>query len=185
MITIDYKLSREDYSQYFNYVALFAPGKKKALILTWIKRFFVMSSFLVLIKIVEKPVNFDTYFFYSLAIVAAIYIAPIFDINNVYRKTILAYVDNPLNANIFNDANISISENGILAKGKHAETKYNWDAIVKKEEDSVFYYLFLTTDQALLIPKRCLKLPEQKELFEKLLAKNISFNADVGHLIKE
>jgi YcxB-like protein len=185
MVTIDYTLTKEDYGHYFNYVALKAPGKRKALIVTWIKRFLTMSSLLIIVKIIQRPATFDSYFFYSLAIIAAIYIAPIFSIDSVYRKTIIAYTDNPLNANIFNDANIIISENGIYAKGKYAETKYNWKAIVKKEEDGEFYYLFLNTDQALLIPKRCMKLNTQKETLEKLFAQNISFNADVGHLIKE
>lgn len=185
MITIDYKLTKEDYAHYYTYIALVTPGRKKALILTWLKRFAVMASFLILVKIVERPIKLDSYFFYSIAIIAAIYIAPIFDINNVYRKTILAFVHNPLNENIFESTNLIISENGIFAKGKYTETKYNWESFVKKEEDNTFYYLFLGSDQALLIPKRCLKTNIEKELIENLFAKYVSFNAEVGHLIKD
>lgn len=185
MIAIDYSLTKEDYAHYFNYVVLEAPGRKKALILTWLKRFAVMSSFLIFIKLIEQPLNFDFYFFYSIAIIAAIYIGPIFSLNNVYKKQIFAFIQNPLNEHVFSDVNLLLSESGILAKGKYSEAKYNWEAIVKKAEDNVFYYLFLSSDQALLIPKRCLKKDTEREQLEDLFSKKVSFNAEVGHLVKD
>lgn len=63
MITINYTLTKEDYSHYVQYVALHASGYKRVLIKNWLIRFFIYGAFLFLIKLSSPGQNFDSYFF--------------------------------------------------------------------------------------------------------------------------
>ena len=103
----------------------------------------------------------------------------------IYRKQAKTFAENPLNATLFDDYEINISETGISTKGRSSESKFQWVCIVKKKEDNRFYYLFLDSQQAILLPKRSLKLKGDVEELEKLLSRYISFNADVGHIVKD
>jgi YcxB-like protein len=185
MITINYTLTKEDYSNFYHYVALLSPGKKNKIIKNWITRFLLFSLMLLVVKISSSEKTFDVYFFYSIFILASIYILPIFNLPNAYKKAVTSFTDNPINANIFNECQLNISETGLFTKGKFAETKYQWGSIVKKEENSNFYFLFISSEQAILIPKKSLRSAAEKEQLEKLFAQYISFDAEVGHLIKD
>jgi YcxB-like protein len=185
MVTINYTLTKEDYSNFYHYVALLSPGKKNKIIKTWITRFLLFSFMLFIVKISSSEKTFDAYFFYSIFVLAAIYLLPLFNLPNVYKKQVTLFTDNPVNANIFNEYQITVSETGLFAKGKFTETKYQWGSIVKKEENSNFYFLFISSEQAILIPKKTLRSGAEKEQLEKLFAQYISFDAEVGHLIKE
>ena len=104
---------------------------------------------------------------------------------DAYRKQVDKLTENPMNVNLFSDIQISFAETGIFAMEKVAETKYQWAGIVKKEENKDYYFLYLSSEQALLLPKRAFKSEEEKQQVEKLFAENISFNAEVGHLVKD
>lgn len=184
MVIINYTLTKEDYSNFYHYVALLSPGKKSTIIKTWIKRFLLFSFVLVFVKISSSEKNFDLYFFYSIFVLAGIYIFPIFNLSNAYKKIVTQFTDNLINGNMFNDYQIIISETGLFSKGKFTETKYQWDSIVKKEENSNFYFLFISSEQAILLPKRAIRSEVEKEQLEKSFAHYISFDAEVGHLIK-
>ena len=184
MVALNYTLTKEDYSNFYHFVALLSPGKKNTIIKNWIKRFLLFSLMLVIVKISTSDKIFDVYFFYTIFVLASIYILPILNMQNAYKKAVAAYTDNLLNANIFNECQITISETGLFAKGKFTETKYQWGSIVKKEENNSFYFLFIGSEQAILIPKKSLRSKEEKEQLEKLFAQYISFEAEVGHLIK-
>jgi hypothetical protein len=184
MVALNYTLSKEDYSNFYHYVALLSPGKKNTIIKNWVKRFLLFSLMFVIVKISSSEKIFDVYFFYTVFVLASIYILPIFNLRNAYNKAVTAYTDNPLNANVFNECQISISETGLFTKGKFTETKYQWGSIVKKEENNSFYFLFISSEQAILIPKKSLRSKEEREELEKLFVKNIPFEEEVGHLIK-
>ena len=79
MVALNYKLSKEDYSNFCHYVALLSPGKKNIIIKNWIKRFLLFSLTLVVVKISSPEKIFDVYFFYTIFVLASIYIVPIFN----------------------------------------------------------------------------------------------------------
>jgi YcxB-like protein len=170
MITINYILSKEDYSRFYYYELWISPGKKTAIIKKWAGKFLLFFCCLFVVKLSSPGKMFDPYFLYSILVLLTIYIFPLFVMKNTFHKQIAAYTDNPLNATFFNDCQMVISEAGIFAKGKFTTTEYQWPAIVKKEETSEYYYLYLSTQQALLIPKRAVKSETEKKQLEQLLA---------------
>lgn len=116
---------------------------------------------------------------------ACIYVLPLFTLKNSYAKLIQQFTLNPLNENFFSKFQVSFSEQGIFARTDYAETKYYWSSIVKKEEDKNFYFLYLTTEMAIQVPKRVLKSEVERKQLEFLFGQHLSFNAEVGHLVKE
>jgi YcxB-like protein len=185
MVTLNYTFTKDDYSNFFTHVMWFAPGKKIKTIKSWGSKFLFFVLLLSLVKISDANGAFDTYFFFTVFILACIFIIPLLQMSTVYNKQIAAFTGNPLNAHFFNDFQITLSEGGIFTKNKFAETRYQWVSIVKKEENKDYYFLFISTDQAVIIPKRALQSETQKEQLEKLFGEHISFNAEVGHLVKE
>ena len=71
-----------------------------------------------------------------------------------------------------------ISESGIFGKSKDIEVHYKWPAFIKKYETSSAYYLVMSSNIGLIIPKRVFKSITEKESFEKMLAQNLSLQAD-------
>lgn len=184
MLTLNYVYTREDYSEFFNYMLLHAPGKKMAKIKSHLKYFLYFSFLLLLIKL-SSGGAFDIYFYFSIGMLATIYILPLFTLESSYAKLIQQFTTNPLNENIFSECQVSISEQGIFARTDFAETKYNWSSIVKKEENKNFYFLYITTEQSIQIPKRSLRSETEKKQLENFFGQQLSFNAEVGHLVKE
>lgn len=184
MLTLNYTYTKEDYAAFFNYMLLDAPGKKKAKIKSHLKYFLYFSFLLLLIKLTSGGA-FEIYFFFSIFMLACIYVLPLFTLKNSYAKLIQQFTLNPLNENFFSKFQVSFSEQGIFARTDYAETKYYWSSIVKKEEDKNFYFLYLTTEMAIQVPKRVLKSEVERKQLEFLFGQHLSFNAEVGHLVKE
>jgi hypothetical protein len=89
------------------------------------------------------------------------------------------------NQNFFLEASVDISDAGIVSKNENVETRYRWKSFIKKDENKEYYFLFTSSIQAMIFPKRIFKTAEEKMQFEKLLSQHLSFDAEVGHLIKE
>jgi hypothetical protein len=185
MITLNFKLTKEDYFNYYYYSTYLAPGKKAAVIKSRLKGFFIFSFLLLLIRFTSPERTLDTFFFISIAMMASIYLLPLFTVEMDTRKQINAFLNNPLNCYLLMKTEVIISETGISAKDEFTESKYQWNAILKKEETKEYYFLFTNSIQAIVIPKRILATAVEKETLSKLMAQHISFDAEVGHLIKK
>lgn len=185
MVTLNYTFSKEDYTRYYQQVTLYSPGKRKAIIMAWLKRFAFFTAMLLLIKFSGREVTLDLYFFFSLFILFAIYIIPLFELPAIHRKNARAFIDDPLSHNFFTDYEVGISDTGISMKGGLTESKFQWGSIVKKEENDQHYYLFINSQQAIVLPKRSLSLPGDKQELERFFAQHLSFEAEIGHLLKD
>jgi YcxB-like protein len=185
MVTLNFELTKEDYFQFYYYTFWLAPGKKSATIKSRIKTFLLFSLAFSMIKFAASPHNFDLFFFYTLLVLASIYILPLFSIKNSCRKHALAFYNNPLNSGTFLQTEMMFSETGIFGKYSYGECNYRWGCINKKVETTEHFLLYIGADQAFILPKRALKSEMDKAKLMELFGKHISFNAEVGHLVKE
>jgi hypothetical protein len=64
------------------------------------------------------------------------------------------------------------------------ETRFQWKSFIKKQENREYYFLFTSSMQAVIVPKRVFKNTDEKIQFEKLLSQYLSFDAEIGHLVK-
>lgn len=76
-----------------------------------------------------------------------------------------------------------IDDSGISDKDENSDTKYAWNAIVKKLETREYIYLYLSSIQGIIIPKRILD-QKQSDALQLLLSKNLTLGAEMDHLYK-
>ena len=68
-------------------------------------------------------------------------------------------------------------------KNRFTETKYFWNAIIKKTETDTHYFLFENSLQAIIIPKRACKSEEEKLALRKVLSRNLSLDAEFNQIL--
>jgi len=101
------------------------------------------------------------------------------------RRQAEKVISDPANSAFFKEVSYEFSETGITRKDEFTESKYQWPAIVRKEETKEFYFLMTSSTNGMILPRRVFKTTDEKMLFEKMLSKYISFDAEVGHLVKD
>jgi len=185
MISLAIELTEEDYFKFYYYTVWMAPGKKAAIIKSRVKTFLLFVLACTLIQFSAAPNNFNLFFFYSILVLAAIYVLPLFNIESSCRKQAHAFSTDPLNANFFAKSDMIISETGIFDKASHAEVNYRWNGIIKKVETADHFLLYVSGNQAIIIPKRVIRSDAERTALRELFGKHISFSAEVRHLLKE
>ena len=73
---------------------------------------------------------------------------------------------------MLDEAEIILSDSGIIDKDTHTESRYDWNAIVRLAETNDSYYLYTNSYHAIVIPKRVVNAKEAKEL-TSLLSQNL------------
>lgn len=184
MTTLHYTLTKEDYVNFYLQVAWRSPEKRKQLIKRYVLKALLYAALLMFIKLSGREGELDTYFFFSIGIIFLLFIMPVFRMAEIYKKQVERMLKNPLNANFFRVTQVIFSDAEIFTKNEFTETIYQWKGIVKKEENKAYYFLYLSSEQAILIPKRTLTTESEKQVLEKIFAEHISFNAEVEHLLK-
>ncbi|HEY5982276.1 MAG TPA: YcxB family protein [Anaerolineales bacterium] len=73
------------------------------------------------------------------------------------------------NDSIFGPQTISFSAEGIFAKNRSGESRFNWSAVKKFSENDRHFFLYTSSYQALVIPKRCFESGEEIQAFRELI----------------
>jgi YcxB-like protein len=184
MLTLQYSLTKEDYTNYYLH-ALWNTPAKKAVRRTYLIRQLIINVSIVAIFLYLKIFSFfdHTYLFIFFAFMVLSLGYNIFNQKSNLQKQAKKFADNDENASIFLLTTHLFSATGIQIKDEVSNTTLHWKAIVKKEENDAYYFLYTNSVQALIIPKNVFKTIEEVQQFEQLLNVHISFNAEVGHLI--
>ena len=115
-----------------------------------------------------------------LVIVAIIYLIPLLTIKRSLSKQVDKLLYNSLNRNSFSDHTVSFSETGFTIKSKTIESLLKWEAVVKLSETQDYFYLFMSSSEAIQIPKRAFPSEAEIEPFRKFLMQYLSFVADIS-----
>ena len=184
MITLQYAITKEDYINYYTYVMWDAPEKRRKRINYYTRQVIPIILFIIAFYytgIFERNSKF------ILLILGFIFLTSLLSLFNVRSNTVRQaekVADDPDNSSIFLDILMIISETGISTKDALMETKFSWKSFIKKQESREYYFLFVSSMQALIIPKRIFNSTDEKKQFEKLLSQYLSFDAEIGHLVK-
>ena len=163
-----------------------APGKKQLIFKKYWPIIIVMSL-VFLINIINGFVinKFDTTITIGIPVFAFIFLGSLFSIKPRLKKLALKFAANAENASIFQMTDYTFSDTGVIAKDNVKEVKYQWAAFVKKVETPNYFYLFLHSANALIIPNRIFRSQVEKENLRQLLSTHLSLDAEVGHLIQQ
>jgi len=184
MVSIKYAISKEDYINYYAYVVWDAPENRAKRMWYYVKQIVPILLFLFAFYytgIFERNSTF------ILIILAFIFLTSALSLFGVRSNTIKQgekITDDPGNSSIFLERSLQVTDAGIVSKDALVEINYHWSAFIKKQESKDYYFLFTSSIQALIIPKRIFNNLLERSQFEKLLTQHLSFDAEIGHLIK-
>jgi hypothetical protein len=84
----------------------------------------------------------------------------------------------PENEHVLGETEVILMDTGILDKDAASESKYSWDAIVRKAETPFCYYLYTNSHHAIVIPKRAVRNAEDKKELERLLNQHLTLTSE-------
>ena len=175
MITLNYKISEQEYKDFYYFMGWLSPGRKSFRIRYHLTSLIAYFAVFALLFFVTGTMSFT----FSTAVIILIIAVGFYFYNDFrikrhyynYGKKVYADSDKE-------NSEMIISETGITVKDKTAEASYKWQAFTKKYEWKDTYYLFMSSNLALIIPKRVFSSPAQKDDFEKILAEHLPLQAD-------
>ncbi len=184
MITITYSLTQEDYRNYYAYVTWSSPEKKRSRLLYYGKQVLIFAGLIAVMLYFNllKPGGIITYALIGYTLVSTLGLF----ITNTIRLIREAdkFAEDPQNASIFLETTVQADEYGITTRDEFNLFQSTWKAFIKKQETKDYYYLFRNSAEALIIPKRVFKSQTDKAAFEKLMASQLSIDAEIGELIR-
>jgi hypothetical protein len=107
---------------------------------------------------------------------AYLFLVPFLIRRSVHRRVadILAKKENQ---HVLDEAEIMLSETGILDKDNVSESRYDWDAVVHFAETSDSYYLYTNSYHAIVIPKRAIRNDADEKETERLFNSHLPLQA--------
>jgi YcxB-like protein len=165
MLSLKFHLTEEEYFEYNYYTTWAAPHKRAYRIRYYVKVFalYTVIAGLYIFTNHSHRITFDLLIF---AIIGLIYflLVPWLIKNSIRRRT-RNIVSEPSNQHVLDLSEIIFTDSGIIDQDNQSQSKYDWDAIVKKAETHNCYYLYTNSYHAIVIPKRAIKSPhDRKEL---------------------
>lgn len=185
MISVKYALTKEDYINYYTYVMWDAPEKKKSKLKFYLRQVGINGLVIAVLFYTDIFQYNKLYLYIYLGILIITTTLQIFSARANVKKQAEKIAAATNNQSIFLETHADISEAGITIKDELTETKFQWRAFVRKQENADYYFLFSNSIQAIIFPKRIFKTIEEKAQFQKLLSEHLSFDAEVGHLLKD
>ena len=127
---------------------------------------------LVLLFLIERQINV---MMVTISIIGAIFMY--FIIPTIYKYNTLSNVRGMLkeadNKSILGKRVLEISDKGIIYKNIAGEGSYNWQSIIRIEENDQYIFLYQSSTSAIILPKRAFASIEEKKEFTSLLSEEI------------
>lgn len=178
MLSFTFNLTEEEYFEY-NYYTAWAAPHKKGYRFRYYARVFALYSIIAGLYIFTNHshrIEIDLIIF---AIIGIVYflLVPLLIRNSIRRRT-KQIIAEPENQHVLDQSEIILTETGIVDQDHVAQSKYDWEAIVKKTETRNSYYLYTNSYHAIVIPKRVIKSPREQEELERLFSLYLSLSAE-------
>src|SRR6266700_1865183 len=167
MLILKYYLTEEEYFDYNYFTSWASPDKKKYRIRYYI-RVLILYAAVAGLYIFSNRNHFLLVNFIIFGVIALIYflLVPTLIRMSVHKRVrdILAEPDNK---HILDEAEITLTDTGITDKDNASESKYSWEAIVRKAETPACYYLYTNSYHAIVIPKRAVSNAQDRQELQR------------------
>ncbi len=185
MISLKYSITEEDYINYYTYVMWDAPEKKQSKLKYYLRQAGINIIVIMVLLYTDIFRHNQLYLYIYIGILIIITLLQVFSARANVGKQAEKIARAKNNRSLFYEMHADINDAGIYIKNDVMEAVYQWPAFVKKQENDAYYFLFTNSIEAIIFPKRIFKTVAEKEQFQRLLSQHLSFDAEVGHLIKE
>lgn len=180
MLTLRFNLTREEFLEYNYYTSWSSPDRKGyryRYFLRVLALYGVVAAGYVYINRHRHDLLTDIFVFGTIGLIYAL-IVPLL-VKRSIKSRVNAMLREPENQHILDMSEITLSEKGILDKDNASESRYNWEAIVKKVETKNCFYLYTSSWHAILIPMRALSTPEEKKELKRLLDQHLPLASEL------
>ena len=184
MVSLKYSITKEDYINYYTYVVWDAPENRKKRMWYYVKQLIPILLFIFAFYYTGIFQRNSTFILLILAFIFLTSALSLFGVRSNTIKQGEKITNDPGNSSIFLERSLLVSDAGIVSKDALVEINYHWNAFVKKQESKEYYFLFISSIQALIVPKRVFNNATERIQFEKILTQHLSFDAEIGYLIK-
>ena len=185
MVSVTYALTKKDYVSFYTYVMWDAPGNNRKRIIHYTRQLLPIILFLFAFYYTGLLQRNGKFILLITGFMAVTTLLSLTGIRSNTMKQGEKIAEDPGNSSLFLEQQLSVGEHGISLKDQLTEIRFQWKAIIKKSESKQYYFLFYNSIQAILIPKRVFRTADEKEQFDKLLTRYLTFDADVSHLLKK
>jgi hypothetical protein len=181
MIIVKFKLTQTDLFNFNYYTQWAAPENKSHHFNFYLGTFSIPVAFMFIILVSERFGAGLKNFFILSAISAAMGLFFVYNGIDRFKRRIQKLYSNENNFSFFMEKELIINGSGIIERDDNSESRTNWRGVVKKIETKEYFYLYLSTVQAVIIPKSCLN-SEQTESLRMILAEHLSLKAEFNVL---
>jgi hypothetical protein len=177
MVTFRFRLSEEEYYQYNYYTAWASPGKKSFRIWYFLRVLLLYAGVALLYIVVSRShilwVDISVFVITGLIY---LFLVPFF-VKRSIRRRVKDILSKKENEHVLEEAEIILSDTGIVDKDTLSESRYAWDAIVHFADTPDSYYLYTNSYHAIVIPKRVIKTNDERRETERLLTQHLPLQA--------
>ncbi|MBO9633208.1 MAG: YcxB family protein [Chitinophagaceae bacterium] len=180
MLTLRFNLTREEFLEYNYYTSWSSPDRKGyryKYFLRVLVLYGAVAAGYVYINRFRHDLLTDIFVFGAIGIIYAL-IVPLL-VRRSIKSRVNAMLRETENQHILEESEITLSEQGILDRDNASESRYNWEAIVKKVETKDCYYLYTSSYHAILIPIRALSSAEEKKELKRLLDQHLPLASEL------
>ena len=179
MLSVTYQLTEEEYFDYNYFTAWTSPDRKRYRFFYYLKvlALYAVVSGLYIFSNADRQPLIDISVF---GIIAIIYFMMVpYLIKRSVRRRVKHILALPENKSILDSCEVILTDTSIIDKDSESETKYTWEAIVKKAETPTSYFLYTNSHHAVVIPKKCLKNEADKRELQRLFDANLPLGSDL------
>lgn len=179
MLHLKYQLTEQEFFEYNYFTTWSAPDRSRYRISYYLK-FVLLYGAIAILYIAGNKDHWriiDISVFGGIALLYLILVPWMVRIS--VKRRARQFLGRPENHHILSECEVILSDSGIVDKDKESETRYSWDAIVKKAETPDCHYLYTNSYHAIVIPKRTLADADERKELERLLSTHLPLNVEL------
>jgi hypothetical protein len=177
MVHLKFNLTEQEYFAFTYFNSWASPERKRYRIGYYLKVFLLYSAVAALYIFTShsNELYIDLLVFGIIGLVYFLLVPYL--IRKSVRRRVKDILSAEENAHVLDESEIILSDAGIVDKDRVSESRYDWEAIVRKAETPDSYYLYTNSYHALVIPKRTLGENEREKLGE-LFNRHLSLSSE-------
>lgn len=181
MIQVAFTLTKDDLATFITYIGWDAPfnlNKRRRYYLKQISPLLITAAAIFYLK--DQLSFLNNYIFIVLAMVAFTTLANLLYVRAGIKKQALKIAEDEANNSYYDPINITASETGVHFQQIKMETRFGWDAFIRKLETNSHIYLFYRSQQAIIIPKKGFRNADEEAAFRQLLLEKLPLQAEMN-----
>lgn len=178
MLSFKFNLTEEEYFQYNFYTAWAAPHKKSYRVryYTRVLALYTIIAALYIFTSRSHRIEIDLAIFGAIGIVYFL-LVPLLIKTSIRRRT-KQIIAEPENQHVLDESEIIFTESGITDQDHVSQSRYDWDAIVKKAETPNSIYLYTNSYHAIVIPKRVIRNQNERDQLQALFNRFLPLSSE-------